>query len=71
VKITYDPGADALYIQLTDVPVARSQSNESGFNLDYDAAGNVRGIEILYAGDKGINPYAVLHEILKQPASQS
>lgn len=71
MKITYDPDVDALYIQLTDAAVARGQSDDSGFNLDYDAGGNVRGIEILYASDRGINPYQVIHEILKQHTPQT
>lgn len=66
MKITYDPSVDALYIQLTNAPIARGQSDDSGFNLDYDSEGNVRGIEILYASDKGIEPYQIIHEILKQ-----
>lgn len=71
MKITYDPSVDALYIQLTNAPAARGQSDDSGFNLDYDSEGSVRGTEILDASDKGIEPYQIIHEILKQHSPQA
>lgn len=48
MKITYDKEADALYIKLTDQPVAESEEVEPHVVLDYDADNQVVGIEMLY-----------------------
>ncbi len=48
IDITYDPEADAIYIYLSRAEVDRTE--EAGpFIYDVDAAGRVRGIEILSA----------------------
>ena len=48
MKITYDKEADALYIKLTDQPVAESEEVEPHVVVDYDADNQVVGIEMLY-----------------------
>lgn len=45
----YDPEVDALAINWGDSPISESDEVELGVILDYDAAGNVVGIEILNA----------------------
>jgi uncharacterized protein YuzE len=48
MKITYDKEADALYIQLTDQPIAESEEVEPHVVVDYDTNDQVVGIEMLY-----------------------
>lgn len=48
MKIEFDPIADALYIELADGDVERTEEIGPGVILDYDASGNVMGIEMLY-----------------------
>jgi uncharacterized protein YuzE len=45
--LRYDSDVDALYIDLSDAPVADTHEIEPGVMLDYDADGAVIGIEIL------------------------
>lgn len=48
MKITYDAEVDALYIQFLDTTVTTQQIAE-GIAADYDAEGQLAGIEILDA----------------------
>jgi len=47
MKVRYDEEADALYIRLRESAYYESDEIKQGFILDYDANGNVVGIEIL------------------------
>ncbi|MCH7976204.1 MAG: DUF2283 domain-containing protein [Bacteroidetes bacterium] len=47
MKLSIDPDIDAAYLRLTDKPVAESEEVAPGIVLDFDAEGNVIGIEIL------------------------
>ena len=47
MKLEFDPQADAVYLELTDAEVEESKEIQSGVILDYDAAGQVVGIEVL------------------------
>jgi uncharacterized protein YuzE len=49
MKINYDPEVDALSIILSNRPVVESDENRPGVILDYDANGNIVGLEILDA----------------------
>jgi uncharacterized protein YuzE len=49
MKVRYDEEADALYIQLRKGEYYESDEIKEGFILDYDADGNIVGIEILEA----------------------
>ena len=44
---SYDHDADALYIEITDSPVAGTRQFDEGTMVDLDASGEVVGIEIL------------------------
>ena len=59
MKVTYDPEVDALSIILSDVSVEESDEARPGVILDYDAAGNVVGLEILNASKRVDNPRAI------------
>jgi uncharacterized protein YuzE len=47
MKIEFDPIADALYVELSDGEVERSEQITPGVILDYDVQGNVVGVEVL------------------------
>ena len=59
MKVTYDPEVDALTILLSDVAVEESDEAKPGVILDYDATGNIVGLEILNASKRVDNPMAM------------
>ena len=48
-KVKYDPQVDILRIKLASAPIEESEQIGSGLIVDYDAAGNIVGIELLDA----------------------
>ncbi|MBI3492799.1 MAG: DUF2283 domain-containing protein [Acidobacteria bacterium] len=46
MKVNYYPETDSLYIDLSERPSAESREVSEGVVLDYDAAGNLVGIDI-------------------------
>lgn len=48
MKITYDAEVDALYIRFADTTVTTKELGD-GIAIDFDAEGNLAGIEILDA----------------------
>ena len=52
MKIEYDPEADALYIQLRQVPVADNVDIEDGVSVDLDDDKHIVGIEVLDASKR-------------------
>ncbi len=63
MKVTYDSDVDVVRIVLRDAPVAESDEDKPGVILDYDAEGNVVGLEILDASKRIENPRAVEYAI--------
>ncbi|MDP2111082.1 MAG: DUF2283 domain-containing protein [Thiobacillus sp.] len=59
MKIDYDQASDILSMLFSSTPVEESDEVKPGVILDYDAAGNVVGIEILDASRRMENPTAV------------
>jgi uncharacterized protein YuzE len=47
MKLEFDPIADALYLEISDREVEKSEQIKPGVILDYDAEGNVVGVEVL------------------------
>jgi len=67
MRITYDPKVDALYIRFHETTVTTKHLGE-GLAADYDAQGQLAGIEILGAlkrlgGDRAVLRKIVLEEI--------
>lgn len=56
MKIEFDPIADALYVELADGEVEESEEIKPGVIMDYDADGNVIGVEVLYVSKRAKQP---------------
>jgi uncharacterized protein YuzE len=52
MRLSYYPDTDSLYIDLLERPSVESREISEGVVLDYDAAGNVVGIDIDNASQK-------------------
>ncbi len=52
MKLNYYPETDSLYIDLSEKPSAESREISEGVVLDYDAEGNLVGIDIDNASKK-------------------
>jgi len=52
MKLNYYPETDSLYIDLSEKPSAESVEVSEGIVLDYDAEGNLVGIDIDNASKK-------------------
>jgi len=52
MKINYYPDTDSLYIDLSEKPSVESREISEGVVLDYDAEGNLVGIDIDNASSK-------------------
>lgn len=52
MKLHYYPETDSLYIDLNSRPSVDSREISEGLVLDFDAAGNVVGIDIDQASEK-------------------
>ncbi|MEP7294348.1 MAG: DUF2283 domain-containing protein, partial [Chloroflexota bacterium] len=59
MQMTYDSTTDAMYIQLTNSPVIRSQQINPNFALDLDENSEIVGIEMLNVRKSGIDPLAL------------
>lgn len=49
MKVTYDPKTDTLSIEFKDSRIVESDEEKPGIILDFDAQGDLVGIEILDA----------------------
>ncbi len=56
MKISYDPEVDVLRVLFNANPIEESDEERPGLILDFDAAGNVVGIEVLNASERVDNP---------------
>ena len=58
-KVRYDAEVDVLRIILNGAPVEESDESKPGVILDYDASGNVVGLEVLDASKRVEDPTSV------------
>ncbi|HSI74012.1 MAG TPA: DUF2283 domain-containing protein [Fimbriimonas sp.] len=63
MKATYDREVDVLRIRFSEQPVAESDEDEPGVILDYDAEGNIVGIEVIDASRRIENPKVMEYAI--------
>jgi len=63
VKVKYDADVDIRRITLNDAPVEECDESKPGVILDYDANGNVGGLEVLEASKHVEDPTAVEYAI--------
>lgn len=59
MNVTYDSKSDTLTIVLTTTPIVESDEEKAGVILDYDADGNLVGVEILDASKRVENVESV------------
>ena len=52
MKLNYFPDTDSLYIDLSELPSVETREISEGVQLDYDANGNLVGIDIDNASSK-------------------
>jgi uncharacterized protein YuzE len=52
MKLNYHPDTDSLYIDLSEKPSVETREISEGVLLDYDASGNLVGIDIDNASSK-------------------
>jgi len=63
MKVNYDPDVDVLRIVLNDHPIDESDEEKPGVILDYDAEGNLVGMEILDASKRIGNPRSLEYTV--------
>ena len=56
MKLNVDKKADALYFRLDDSPIVESEEVSPGVALDYNEAGEVVGVEMLYLSKRSSKP---------------
>jgi uncharacterized protein YuzE len=47
MKLEFDPQADAAYLEISSAEITATRPLEPGIIADYDADGNIVGIEVL------------------------
>ena len=52
MKAKYDAKTDTFTIELSSAPIAESDEDKPGVILDYDALGNLVGLEVLDASKR-------------------
>lgn len=72
MKMTYDPEADVLHLQLRGGAVEASEDAAPGITFDFDADGRVVGIEFVGASKQVEgNPLALSLELLRAAKDRS
>lgn len=66
MKLHFDEKGDALYLRLDDSPIAESEEVRPGIVLDFNAANQVVGVEILRVKERV--PLAHLKQVLFEVA---
>jgi uncharacterized protein YuzE len=68
MKAAYDPDVDVLTITFSNAVIEESNEEKSGVILDYDAIGNLVGLEILEASKIVSNPRELEYVITENVA---
>ncbi|MEO8198486.1 MAG: DUF2283 domain-containing protein [Thermoanaerobaculia bacterium] len=63
MNVTYDPRTDTLTVRFSPEPIAESDEDKPGVILDYDARGNLVGLEILDASKRIADPAHVDYRV--------
>ena len=63
MKLNYYADTDSLYIDLSEQPSSESREVSAGVVLDYDAGGNVVGIDIDNASKKVQLEHLILNKL--------
>jgi uncharacterized protein YuzE len=63
MKVVYNPKVDVLTITLSNAVIEESDEDKPGVILDYDAVGNLVGLEILDAS-KRVNNLRELEHVI-------
>lgn len=63
MKVKYDPEVDVLRIIFSDAAIEESDESKPGVILDFDAKGNVVGLELLDASKRVEDPTSVEYAI--------
>jgi len=63
VKLNYYADTDSLYIDLSEQPSSESREVSAGVVLDYDASGNLVGIDIDNASKKVQLEHLILNKL--------
>ncbi len=71
MKITYDPDVDVLRIVFSQTPIEVSDEEKPGIIMDFDAQGNMVGMEILDASKRMENPNSVEYIVSQHPYQQA
>jgi len=66
MKLIIHKEDDALYLRLDDSEIVESEEIKDGIILDYNAVGQVIGVEILYLSQKSSSP---LQQILLETSA--
>jgi len=69
MKLNYYAETDSLYIELSEQPSAETREISDGVNLDYDARGNLVGIDIDNASKKVLLEQLVLSKLPSEVTS--
>ncbi len=63
MKVTYDPETDVLRILFKGSAIEESDEDKPGVIIDYDANGDIVGIEVLDASGRVENPRSLEYAV--------
>ena len=62
MKVTYDPETDTLTIRLKEAQISESDELQEGIVADFDAKGNIVGLEIFDASNRVNDPQTMIFQ---------